>query len=62
MRRPFSTLAGLFILFIAVAQGARAFLGLELIVGTFHVPVMTSWIAAGIAAVLGLGALSEGGR
>lgn len=62
MRRPFSTLAGLFILFIAVAQAARAYLGLELTVGDVHVPVMASWIAAGIAGVLGLGVLSESGR
>jgi hypothetical protein len=57
--RLFSTVAALILAVIAVGQGLRAFYGLELTVGTYHVPIMMSWIAAGVAGVVALFAFRE---
>jgi len=54
MRRPFTALAALLLLVIALAQGARAFLGLEVTIDGVQVPVVASWIAAGVAGLLAL--------
>lgn len=55
----FSTIAAILLAVIAVAQGLRAYYGLDLVVGTYHVPVMMSWIAAGVAGVIALLAFRE---
>ena len=57
--RLFSTIAAIILAVIAVAQGLRAFYGLELTVGEYHVPIMTSWIAAGVTGVVALFAFRE---
>jgi len=55
----FSTVAAIILGVIAVAQGLRAFYGLELIVGTYHVPTLMSWIAAGVTGVVAIFAFRE---
>lgn len=55
----FSTIAAILLAVIAAAQGLRAYYGLDLVVGTYHVPVMMSWIAAGVAGVIALLAFRE---
>jgi len=54
MRKPFTTIAGLLLIVIAIAQATRAFLGVSVLVDGFAVPVMASWIAAAVAGLLGL--------
>jgi len=54
MRRPFTAIAALLLLIIALAQATRAFLGLEVVVDGYSVPVVASWIAAAVAGALGL--------
>jgi hypothetical protein len=55
----FSTVAAIFLGVIALAQAARAFYGIEIIVGTFHVPILMSWIAAGVLGVVAIFAFRE---
>jgi hypothetical protein len=57
--RLFSTVAAIFLGVVAAAQAARAFYGLELIVGTYHVPVLMSWIAAGVIGIVAIFAFRE---
>jgi len=57
--RLFSTVAAIILAVIAVGQGLRAYYGLELTVGTYHVPVMASWIASGVTGVVALFAFRE---
>jgi hypothetical protein len=57
--RLFSTVAAIFLGVIAIAQGLRAFYGLELTVGDYHVPVMMSWAAAGVTGVVAIFAFRE---
>lgn len=54
MRRPFTLLAALLLLIVGLAQATRAYLGLEVIVDGYQVPIMASWIAAGVAGALAL--------
>jgi hypothetical protein len=54
MRRPFTIIAALLIGFIAAAQATRAFLGVDVVVDTFHVPIVASWVAAGVGAFISL--------
>lgn len=54
MRRPFTTIAGLILAIVAIAQAARAALGVDVIVDGYAVPVMASWIAAAVAGVVSL--------
>lgn len=62
MHKPFSLVAGLALLAIAVVQGLRATSGVDLIVDGYQVPVIASWAAAGIATLLGLMVLRESRR
>lgn len=59
MHKPFSLVAGLTLLAIAVVQGLRASYGLDIVVDGYQIPVVASWAAAGIAALLGLMVLRE---
>ena len=60
--RPFTMIGGLVLLLIAVVQAVRAFLGFDVIIDGYHVPVMASWIAAGVLGLLSLMVLSEARR
>lgn len=55
----FSTIAAILLGVIAVAQGVRAFYGLDVVVGTFHVPIIASWIAAGVLGIVAFFAFRE---
>jgi hypothetical protein len=55
----FSTVAAIILAVIAVAQGVRAFYGIDVTVGAYHVPVMMSWIAAGVIGVVAIFAFRE---
>jgi hypothetical protein len=55
----FSTIAAILLGAIAVALAARAYYGLELIVDTYHVPLLTSWIGAGVLAIVAIFAFRE---
>jgi hypothetical protein len=57
--RLFSTIAAIILGAIAVAQGLRAFYGIDVTVGEYHVPVMMSWIAAGVIGVVAIFAFRE---
>jgi hypothetical protein len=59
MHKPFSLISGLLLLAIAVIQGLRASYGLDVVVDGYQVPVVASWAAAAIAALLGLMVLRE---
>ncbi len=58
MRKPITTLAALLLLVIAIAQGFRAYMGIDVVVDGYHVPIMASWVAAGVAGLLSLGLFS----
>lgn len=48
--KPFTALTALLLFAMAVAQGARAYFGLDVAIGDFHVPVIVS---VGVAVLLG---------
>ena len=52
MRRPFTLIAGLLLAVIALAQATRAFLGIDVVIDGYHVPIAASWIAAVVAGVI----------
>ena len=60
--RPFTMIGGLVLLLIAAVQAVRAFLGFDVIIDGYHVPLMASWIAAGVLGLLSLMVLSEARR
>ncbi len=47
-------LSALLFLVIAAAHAYRAYAGIHILVGTYEVPMMVSWICAGVTAVLGI--------
>lgn len=55
----FSTVAAIILGVIAVAQGVRAFYGIDVTVGAYRVPVMMSWIAAGVIGAVAIFAFRE---
>jgi hypothetical protein len=59
MRRPFTTIAGLILGIVAIAQATRAALGVEVVIDGYQVPVMASWIAAVVAGIVSLMAFRE---
>lgn len=52
MPKRFTSIGAIVFGLIAAGQGARIYYGLDVVVGTFHVPMAVSWAAAGIAALL----------
>jgi len=62
MRKPFTVIAGLLLLVVAAAQATRAYLGFDIVVDGFQVPIVASWAAAGIAGILGLMLFREAGH
>jgi len=50
------------LLLVAAAHVYRAYAGLDFIFGTFHVPIMGSWIAAAVCAILGIMLFVERGK
>jgi len=60
--KPFTTIAALIFLLVAAAHVYRAYAGLPVVVDGHDIPVMASWIAAAVAALLGLMVLVESRR
>lgn len=52
MPKRFTSIGAIMFGLIAALQGARIFYGLDVVVGTFHVPMAMSWVAAVVAALL----------
>ncbi len=60
--KPFTTIGGLVLLLIAIVQAVRAFLGFEVTIDGYAVPVMASWVVAIVLGLLSLMVLSEARR
>jgi hypothetical protein len=60
--KPFTTIGGLVLLLIAIVQAVRAFLGFEVTIDGYAVPVIASWVAAIVLGLLSLMMLSEARR
>ena len=52
--KPFTALTALLLFIIAIAQAARAYFGLDVIIGDFHVPILASVGVAGITFLLSI--------
>lgn len=52
--KPFTIISALLLLLIAAAHAYRAYIGLDVVVGTFHVPVVASWVCTAVTAILGI--------
>ena len=62
MSKPFTFLAALVLLVVAVAHAYRLYTGMSVIVGTHDVPLWVSWPGAIVAGLLALGLLAESRR
>jgi len=54
MSKIFTAISGVLLLIFALAHAVRAILGLPVTIGTYELPVVTSWACAAILAVLGI--------
>jgi hypothetical protein len=52
MPKRFTSIGAIMFGLIAGLQGARIYYGLDVVVGSFHVPMMLSWAVAVLAALL----------
>ena len=57
--RLFSTVAAIMLLVIAGAMAYRAYSGIDIVVGTYHVPILMSWIGAGVIGFVAVFAFRE---
>jgi hypothetical protein len=55
----FSTIAAIIMAVLAGALAYRAYYGIDVAVGTYHVPILMSWIAAGVFGVVAVFAFRE---
>ena len=62
MSRPFTTIAAIVLLAVAAAHAARVAMNLDVVVGSFQVPMSASIAGAVIAGLLGLLVLREARR
>jgi uncharacterized integral membrane protein len=60
--KPFTVITALLLLLIAAAHAYRAYAGLDFVFGSFHPPIMASWIVAAVAAILGIMLFVERGK
>ena len=60
--KPFTIISALLLLLIAAAHVYRAYAGIDVVVGTHHIPMIGSWIAAAVCAVLGIMLFAERGK
>ena len=54
MSKPFTIIAALLLLVIAIAHAYRAYAGLDLVVASHVIPIYVSWVCAAVTAVLGI--------
>jgi hypothetical protein len=52
--KPFTIISALLFLVIAAAHAYRAYAGLPVVVADMQIPIMASWICAGVTAILGI--------
>ncbi len=57
--RLFSTVAAIFLGVIAGALAFRAYYGIDVAVGTYHVPIFMTWVAAGVIGIVAAFAFRE---
>jgi hypothetical protein len=62
MKRPASLVAGIFFIFLAVAQLCRFILGVKIVAGGMEIPVWLSAVAALVLAGLAIWLLKERSR
>jgi hypothetical protein len=55
----FSTVAAIILAVIAGAMAFRAYYGIDVVVGNFHVPMLMSWIGAGVLGIVAVFAFRE---
>lgn len=60
MPKRFTIIAAILLGVIAAAQAARAYYGLDVVVGSYHVPIALSWAAAAVAGLVAILAFREG--
>ena len=60
--KPFTIIAALFLLVVAAAHAYRAYYGLNLIVAGHDIPILVSWIATAVCAILGIMLFVERGK
>jgi len=62
MTKPFTVIAAILLLLVAAAHAYRAYAGLDFIFAGHVVPILASWICAGVTAVLGIMLFVERGK
>jgi hypothetical protein len=62
MSKPFTTIGAIVFLIVAAAHAYRIYAGLAVVVGAHDIPMMVSWIAGSVAALLGIMMLVESRR
>ncbi len=55
----FSTVAAIILGVLAGALAYRGYYGIDVAVGTFHVPILMSWIVAGVFGIVAIFAFRE---
>jgi hypothetical protein len=50
--KPFTALSALLLFAVAVAQAVRAYMGFDVVIADVHVPVVVSWVVAGVTGFL----------
>lgn len=59
MPRRFTIIAAILLGVFAAAQAARAYYGLDMAIGGYHVPVAVSWAVAAVTALVAVLAFRE---
>lgn len=60
--KPFTIIAAILLLAVAICHAYRAYAGFDFIYGTIHIPIVASWVAAGVTAFLALMLFVERGK
>jgi hypothetical protein len=62
MRKPFTHIAGLVLLIVALVHAYRLYAGLTVVIAGHDIPMWVSWPAAIAAAIVGLMVFAEAQR
>jgi len=60
--KPFTIISALLLLLIAACHAYRAYAGLDLIIAGHAIPIVASWVAAAVCAILGIMLFVERGK